>query len=247
MEIDPGCGCVMDWDGFFQVHKGLHREGPGLPEDVHWALAQTGVQGAIDALDAGCGPGADLEVFAEALPSARLTGVEKTAQFVAEAQDRLASFGDRVTVCEADMAEPGGPYDLIWCAGALYFLGVTEGLTAWRSALKAGGWVAFSEPVLLPGIVSDEEAAFWDGYPRTDLAGISARIEAAGYRMAEHRLIIGPAWDAYYTPMRRRIATLRAAGNPELGTALDENEREADLWAAAQDRIAYALVLAQPC
>ena len=38
-----------------------------------------------------------------------------------------------------------GPFDLIWCAGAVYFEGITECLQAWAPALKPGGAVAFSE------------------------------------------------------------------------------------------------------
>jgi hypothetical protein len=30
----------MDWVAFLKVHEGLDREGPGLPEDVHWAQSR---------------------------------------------------------------------------------------------------------------------------------------------------------------------------------------------------------------
>ncbi len=58
-----------------------------------------------------------------------------------------------------------GPFDLIWSAGALYFLGVTDGLTGWRAALAPGGAVAFSEPCFFTDTPSDAARAFWDGYP----------------------------------------------------------------------------------
>lgn len=238
----------MDWDAFFTVHSDLPREGPGCAADVHWALDAAGVSGAVPVCDAGCGPGADLEVLAEALPQARLTGVEMHAGFVQSARSRCARFGDRVTVVQGDMARPGGPYDLIWCAGALYFLGVTEGLSGWRAALAPGGWVAFSEPVLLDGEQPQAVREFWAEYPAiTDLAGIAARVTAAGYRVRGHRLIVGAPWSAYYDPLQARIDHLRGTEpDSALGEALDRDAAEIALWRAASGHIAYALMLVQP-
>lgn len=238
----------MDREAFLEVHRGLPREGPGCPADVLWALEQAGLAGAIDVLDAGCGPGADLEGLARALPQARLTGIEAQPGFVAEARARCARFGDRVQVVEGDMAAPDGTYDLIWCAGALYFLGITEGLTGWRAALRPGGWVAFSEPVLLAGDRPEVVAEFWAEYPAiTDLDGIAARVTAAGYRVHAHRILTGAPWAAYYGPLAARIADLREqAPNAALRAVLDATAREIALWQAAPDRIAYALMLVRP-
>lgn len=238
----------MDWDAFFVVHRDLPREGPGEPADVHWALAETGLSGAIRVCDAACGPGADLVTLAEALREAQITGIEKQAHFVEAAQERTVRFGDRVQVERGDMAALNGPYDLIWCAGALYFLGVTEGLTKWRSALKPGGWVAFSEPVKLSDPMPDVVSAFWEEYPAlTELDGIKQRVEAAGFEVCGHRMIIGAPWAAYFDPMDRRIAKLRAEKpSAALRDVLDLCALESAQWRAAPDQIAYALILAHP-
>lgn len=238
----------MDWEAFFTLHKDLPREGPGAPEDVLWALETTGLSGPLEVLDAGCGPGADLETLAEALPDARLTGIEAQERFVTEAQARLARFGDRAQVRLGDMAGPGGAYDLIWCAGAIYFLGLTEGLKAWRPVLNPGGWVAVSEPVLLPEPRPAAVAEFWADYPAiTDLDGLRSRVAAAGFRLEDHRLVLGAPWAAYYDPLRARIADLRAQDpGPALSAMLDESAREIALWEAAPDHIAYALLLVRP-
>ena len=235
-------------DAFFLVHRDLHREGPGEPEDVHWALEQLSLSGSLDVLDAACGPGADTLTLAEALPEARITGMEVTTHFVTEASARVAAFAPRVRAIEGDMNSPDGTFDLIWCAGALYFLGVTEGLQDWRKVLKPGGAVAFSEPVLLNTPPSAGVRAFWEEYPQiTDLDGIIARVTAAGYTVQAHRMIVGKPWADYYTPMQARIDMLRGQ-NPDaaLIDALDESQREIDLWRAAQDDIAYALLVVTP-
>ena len=236
------------WDAFLQVHSDLPREGPGAPEDVHWAIETLGLRGPIDVFDAGCGTGADTVTLAEALPQARITALDKTEQFIPMAQRRAAPFGDRVSVGVGDMRAPRETYDLIWCAGAIYFLGVTEGLTGWRSALKQGGRIAFSEPVLLHTPASEVVAAFWADYPQiTDLAGIEARVTAAGYNLLAHRLIVGASWAAYYDPMQARIDDLRGQEvTPPVRTAMDDAQTEIDRWRAARDQIAYALLIVAP-
>ena len=235
-------------DAFFTVHRDLPREGPGEAADVVWAITQLGLLGAVDVLDAACGPGADLAALADALPQARITGMEKVPHFVQAAQQRVAAFGGRVTAVEGDMRQLDSTYDLIWCAGALYFLGVTEGLQGWRTALNGGGAVVFSEPVLLQTPASDGALTFWEEYPQiTDLDGIIARVSAAGYKVQGHRMIVGAPWETYFTPMQARIDMLRGQSpDAALRAALDENQLEIDRWRAAPDDIAYALLIAVP-
>lgn len=233
-------------EAFFTVHADLPREGPGLPADVLWALELAGVSAPARVLDAGCGPGADLEMLAEVLHEARIEGVDGVPGFVAQASARVARFGDRVRVFEGDMTALSGPYDFIWCAGALYFPGVTEGLRAWRGALAPGATVAFSEPVLT-GPLQDAVMEFWAGYPEiTNLEGITARVQAAGYEVLGHRMVKGAAWEAYYAPMEARIAGLKPATDPALAAAIEDAEREIALWRQAQGAIAYALLVVRP-
>ncbi|MGL4311597.1 MAG: class I SAM-dependent methyltransferase [Paracoccaceae bacterium] len=235
-------------EAFFTVHRDLYREGPGTAADVHWALSVAGIGGAARVCDAACGPGADTVTLAEALPHARIDAVEMHEHFVQAAGARLAGFGPRVQVRQGDMTAISGPYDLIWCAGALYFPGVTEGLRQWRAALAPSGRVAFSEPVLLSDAPSDIARAFWEQYPAiTGLDGIVARVKAAGFRTIAHRIIVGAAWAEYFGPMRARIAALRQqAPEPALAEALDENAKEIAQWEAAPDEIAYALLVVEP-
>jgi SAM-dependent methyltransferase len=236
-----------DLAAFFTVHRGLPREGPGTSEDVLWALAVAGTPEAARICDAGCGPGADLVTLAGTRPAARIEGIEAHAGFVAEAAGRVAPFGPRVAVRQGDMAAPGGPFDLIWCAGALYFLGVEAGLAGWRASLAPGGRVAFSHPVVAPDD-PPEVAAFWQGEAGVGTQGqTEAAIARAGYAVLGWRRIAGAAWEAYYTPLAARVADLRAGPvSPVLDRALAATEREIALWRAVPDRIAYGLWVVAP-
>lgn len=235
-------------DDFFILHRDLPREGPGCADDVLWALAVAGVSGRVHVIDAACGPGADTVTLAGALPEAEIRAVEIMPHFVAEARQRTAAFGPRVTVATADMLTVPGPVEFIWCAGAVYFAGIEAALAAWRGVLARGGAVAFSEPVWVTATPPDPARAFWADYSGiTDAAGIAAQVAAGGYETLATRLIVGRAWSEYYQPQEARIAGLRAHGVPAaLAMILDEAEREIARWKQAPDDIAYLLSVVRP-
>ncbi len=234
-------------EAFLTIYADLAREGPGAAADVGWALSVAATPAQARICDAGCGSGADTVTLAKERPLAQIEAVDKITQFVEAARRRTAPFGARVQVREGDMADLSGPYDLIWCAGAIYFLGVSEGLRLWRKALAPSGAVAFSEPCLLPR-PSQAALAFWAAeYPQiTDVAGIRARVAAAGYRVLGEQMQVGDAWEAFYVPMGKRIAKLRPEASGALSEALDKAEAEIARWKAAPSEIAYALMVVAP-
>ncbi len=252
LEADPrrgnGWGDGMtEMEALAILHAEMPRQGPGTAEDVLWALETLGLEGTVRIVDAGCGPGADLETLAQALPEARITGIDMFPHLAEEARQRLRSFPN-VTVKTGDMTRLEGQVDLIWCAGALYFLGVTEGLTGWRDALAAGGAVAFSEPVLPEG-PRDVAEEFWADYPAiTDWSGLEARVRDAGYHVLASRNIVGEGWAEYQEAQAARIAMLTTDADPvsQLATVLAAAAREVALWRRAPEQIRYALVLARP-
>ena len=238
----------MNRDAFFTLHRDLPREGPGEPADVLWALdlAETPMVSRI--CDAACGPGADLPTLAEARPEARIEGVEQVPHFVAEASAKAGRFPGRVTVIQGDMKGVSGPYDLIWCAGALYFTGIAEGLRIWRDALAPGGKVAFSDAVWLSDTRDPVLVDFWAQYPAmTDVAGTRVRAKEAGYKVLGERILSDAAWENYYTPMMERTDTLRAGQvSVDVAEVLEEGEREAMIWRQYRRDFGYVLMVVAP-
>lgn len=231
---------------FIELYRRLDRQGPGLPGDVLWALDTLGLSGALAVCDAGCGTGADCATLARALPEARIEGVETMPAFVEAAQPRLADLPN-ATVRTGDMGALTGPYDLIWSAGAIYFLGVTEGLRAWAPALAPGGVVAFSQGVLLGGDEPQAVRDFWAPEPGiTSCEGVLGQVAEAGYEVIDSKLLIAAPWAAYYDSLEAQIAALRPGASKAMGEVLDGAEREIALWRQARERIAYLLVLARP-
>ncbi|MBK1635657.1 class I SAM-dependent methyltransferase [Rhodovulum adriaticum] len=237
----------MDWDAFFTLHSDLPREGPGDRDSLDWALSLAGVphDGAI--CDAGCGPGDDIAGLLAHVPDGTVEALDLYDGFVAQAARRFIT-DPRVTVRQGDMGALSGPYDLIWSAGAVYFLGVTEALTAWRTVLAPGGAVAFSQACWFTDRPSDAARAYWEReYPQmTDIAGVNAQIAAAGYDVVGQRPLSDAAWEAYFTPLEARIAELRPGASAALAAVLDENEAEIATWRAHRAEYGYLLSVVRP-
>ncbi|EPX85000.1 class I SAM-dependent methyltransferase [Salipiger mucosus] len=231
---------------FLELYARLDRQGPGVPDDVLWATGRLGLAGPLRVCDEGCGTGADCATLAACLPEARIEGVDAMPAFVEAAETRLEAVPN-VSVRTGDMGALEGPFDLIWSAGAIYFLGVIEGLRAWREALAPGGAVAFSQGVLPEGEVPQAVRDFWSAEPDiTDQDGLLAQVEAAGYAVIDTRWLTATPWAAYYDSLEREIAALRPGASAAMTEVLDGAAREIALWRQAPEQIAYLLVLARP-
>jgi hypothetical protein len=175
---------------------------------------------------------------------------------VREANRRFidAHIQDRVHALVGDMAQPPvppGSRDLIWCEGAIYFLGVTDALRTWQPLLGAGGTVAFTEPIWLVDPPPEEVRAWWlSEYPDiTNDEGIRSRIEAASYRtVASFPLPPSAWWDEYYDPMQTRIEDLRTRhpGDPAAVEIATAAETEIDIFRRFSSTYSYAFYIVQP-
>lgn len=252
---------VPDDDGrsfevFLEVYGTLPRAGPGGDEHTRRALAALPGPAPRTVLDLGCGPGAQTIALAAALPDARILAVDLLPSMVDRATGRIAAHGlaDRVIAIVGDMAAPSvepASQDLIWCEGAIYHLGVTEALTAWRPLLRSGGAVAFTEAVWLVDDPPAEIRRWWaEAYPAiTDVAGTEERIAAAGYRTVTSFVLPASAWwDEYYEPMQRRVAELRerSADDPVVAGVLAEADSEIDHFLRFSETYSYAFFVVEP-
>ena len=228
-------------DAFWALHRGLPREGPGHSSDVAWAAQVANIPVDARICDAGCGPGADFEALLAAAPQGHVTGVESHPDFVEAAAARNL---DSVVVRQGDIAELTGPYDFIWAAGSLYFIGIVEGLRLWRGALAPGGAVAFTEPCWLVPNPAHELRRFWRRYPQlTSQFGIASRVEEAGWHSIRTRVLSDAAWEAYLEPLEARLGELRETGSHPVW---DDAEQEIDLWRRHRRSLGYLLSVVRP-
>jgi SAM-dependent methyltransferase len=232
---------------FFTLHRDLPREGPGEAADVAWAAALAGTRQHAHIADVGCGPGADIAALLTVAPQGQVTALDKTPHFIEEARAAWQDDG-RVTLLKADMAAIRNKYDMIWCAGAIYFIGITQALSAWRKSLNKGGVVAFTEMCWYVDAPSQRARDLWErDYPAmSDEAGIRARIDGAGYDVVGTRRISDQAWENYFTPIDARIAALRPQADDTLNAVLDEAIEEAECWRAHRNEYGYLLCVVRP-
>lgn len=234
-------------EAFFKLHRDLPREGPGEAADVAWVSGLLGLSGTARIADVACGPGGDIAALLEAAPQGHVTALDKTPHFVDAARE---TWGEdhRVTVLKADMKVIANPYDLIWCAGAVYFMGVETALRAWRKSLLPQGAIAFSEACWFTDTPSERAKKLWSKeYPTmTNEAGITAQIVAAGYRVIGQQRLGDAAWEAYFTPLEARMAALREDADAALSAVLNEAAEEIACWRAHRDEFGYLLSVVAP-
>lgn len=245
---DPG-----QRSAFFALHSGLPREGPGNRASTLRALALAGnLPAAADVLDIGCGPGAQTIDLAEALPGARIAALDAHEPFLRELERRAAGRGvsGRIRTVHGDMgALPFGPasFDLIWCEGAAYILGLETALSAWKGLLRDGGALALTEPVWLTEAPPGRAKAFWSAYAAMrGRPSLRAAALAAGYRIAGDFVLPEEAWwDDYYRPMEARIAEIERslAGDPAAAIVLAEAREEIECFRAHSDSYSYLFLV----
>lgn len=231
----------------------LPREGPGNQPSTARALAMAGpLPERARVLDIACGPGKQTLDLARLLPHATITAIDLHPPFVAEARRRAVDAGldRRITVLEGDMESlpfAPGSFDLLWCEGAAYIMGVEQALLAWKPLLAPGGRLAFTEAVWLTDSPPAPVRACWEEYPQMgDLACCRALVQRCGWNLLGDFVLPGSAWwDDYYTPMTARIEAIAArhGGDPSVEALLDEHRREIAVYRDHADCYGYVFMV----
>jgi SAM-dependent methyltransferase len=225
---------------FWEVHSGLEREGPGDHASLRRALGMmVSLPAKPNILDVGCGPGAQSLALAEQTDGT-ITSVDTHQPFLDALNQSAAArgFADRIRTVNASMASmpfAERTFDAIWSEGAIYMMGLREGLVNWKRFLKPGGYIAVTEPCWTKSEaeIPDEARETWKEYPAiASVEKILPVVEAAGYREIGHVVLPPSAWWNYYGPMEARIAMLRKRyrGNPAALKGLDLAWSEIDAY-----------------
>ena len=238
---------------FFELFSGLPRQGPGSTASTRRAVGLVpGVGPLTRVLDIGCGTGAQTLVLADSSP-ARIVAVDNHPPFidVLNREARRLGITDRLEARVADMRRldfADGSYDLIWCEGAIYIVGVEAGLRDWRRLLRRNGHVALTEVCWRKPEPPAECAAFWKReYPAIrDTSALLEAIEACGYETVGHFPLPASAWwDDYYRPLQDNVNTFRRRHRnaPDAQALADQCQNEIDIWRACSDFYGYEFLV----
>jgi len=179
----------------------------------------------------GCGAGAAMVDLALTFPDAVITAIDNHGGFLAGLRQRSAAMPASITVLEADMAAPPmapASLDLIWCESAIYNVGRSAALAAWRPLLASGGCVASSDVVWTDGAPPAEARAFWFAeYPAmATTVDMEAELAGGGYELVDRYAAPLSDWQDYYVPLRPRLGALAQDADEALAMELGSMRRE---------------------
>jgi len=123
----------------------------------------------------------------------------------------------------SQLSFPDGIFDLIWSEGAIYLMGMENGLKRWNNFSKPDGFIAFSEISWFLDNPPDELSKYWKvNYP--PLKSISQNLESIknlGFTILDHFSLPENNWiDNYYSPLLEKIKHLQESHD------IDENMEE---------------------
>lgn len=141
-------------------------------------------------LDAGCGTGRVTELLLARLPKGRVVALDFSAAMLAQARQRLASFGDRVTFVEADLGRPlpiDSRVDAVLSTATFHWVmdhdAMFENLAA---VLNPGGWLVaqcggFGNIAKFLAVARSVDPTFTKRHNFQTPAATAARLEASGF------------------------------------------------------------------
>ena len=238
------------------LHRDGSRQGPGGDDETRLAIALSGLIGrpGLKIADIGCGTGASTRVLAQAL-DASVTAVDFLPDFLRDLEITAErhNLSERVETLAASMdalpfAEQS--FDAIWSEGAIYNIGFTNGIKAWRRFLKPDGILAVSELTWLTQERPAELEQHWlREYPEVDTASAKmAILEQNGFVPVGYFPLPKRCWlDNYYRPMQARFAAfLERKDNSEAAAAIvAAEEHEIALYERNSAFVSYGYYVAR--
>ena len=237
LNINKESGKFMEM--FFKIYEGLDREGPGSSEMTKRAFDLCeGLPEAPAILELGCGTGGATIHLAN-LCEGTIVATDVYQPFLDRLIKRaeINEVADKVAAAIMDMGDLDfGPesFDLIWCEGAAYIMGVDKAFQYWKQFLKPGGCLVISDAVWLSREIQetapDEVKAFWaEGYPVMRTAEENALAgESHGYTSLGHFTINTECWDDFYNDVGNRMNNIESVygDNPDGRAIIDITRKE---------------------
>jgi len=238
------------------LHREGQRQGPGGDDETRLAITLSGLSGrtGLKIADIGCGTGASTLVLAQAL-DASVTAVDFLPDFLrdleiaAERQNLMKRIETLAASMDALPFEEQS-FDAIWSEGAIYNIGFTNGIQAWRRLLKPDGILAVSELTWLTKDRPAELEQHWlREYPEVDTASAKmAILERNGFVPVGYFALSKRCWlDNYYRPMQARFtAFLERNDNSEAAAAIvAAEEHEIALYERHSAFVSYGYYVAR--
>jgi len=232
----------------FEIFADLPREGPGDNEFTRKAYFMLkDIPQNPDILDIGCGPGMQTIELAK-LSGGKILAIDNHQPYLDKLKRRAREEGlsDLIEISNQDMftMDMGRKFDVVWSEGAIYIIGLEDGLKQWRGYLHKGGYIVVSHLSWLKANPPDEVIKFWKTeFPqmRTMEKDLES-IRNLDYEIAGHFILPESAWwKNYYSPLENNIRNLRKKyiGSREKLMELDQTYLEIDLYRKYSEYYGY--------
>ena len=229
----------MNWDIFFDIHKGLPREGSGRDEYTQKAFEMIPPIRGAKILDIGCGPGLQTIKLAK-LTDGIVIGIDIHQPFLDQFENSVKKEGlsDKITILNKSMIDmdfPKESFDIIWSEGSIFIVGFEQGLIDWRKYIKKNGYLAVHEMTWLKDNPPRELSDFFKKeYPAmTSIKKNIEIIKKCKYKLLGYFTLPEDAWwEFYYNPLEKRLEKLRLKykDSPKALNIIEDHQKEIDLY-----------------
>ena len=202
---------ITDKRGFEQLKDELRQ---ALLVHLHRAFRQIPAITKPRILDIGCGSGGPTLKLAR-ISGGEVIGLDIDTEALQRLQEKADAAGlrNRIQVVKGSLKTidfPEASFDILWAEGSIFVIGFKQGLKAWKSFLKPGGYLVVHDAV-------------------GNLDQKHRDVTACGYQLVDWFLLGNEVWwNTYYKPLRNAIQKIRQSNptDPELHTALQQTEKE---------------------
>jgi DNA-binding transcriptional MerR regulator/SAM-dependent methyltransferase len=238
---------------FYELFEDLPRQGPGCREATLKALGLLAdLPTNPKVLDIGCGCGMQTQILAQELRT-KILAIDNHRPLLDHLDRVAAGKGldiDTMEMSMMDISFDKESFDLLWSEGSIFIIGLARGIKEFRTYLKPGGYLAFTELCWLADDPPAEAKAFFDRvYPDIKTTDQVSRLAvAAGYRVVgTFNLPDSAWWDDYYTPMLARMQDLKVKnfGIPEAEAVYAECLAEAEMFRRHSKSYGYTFFVLQ--
>jgi len=155
--------------------------------------------------------------------------------------------------CSMDSLEKSfsnASFDLIWSEGAVYIMGLANGLKHWKPFLKQGGIIGFSHISWIQDNPPKELLDYWEeNYPQiTTLDENKKIIDEEGYEIKDYFILPSTDWTKnYYEKISERLEMLeKKALSPVEKDVIEMHREEIEMYDKYGDYYGYVFFIISP-
>lgn len=240
---------------FLEVFERVQRQGPGSNTETHKAYKTlTNLPQTPAILDIGCGKGMQTIDLAD-ISDGHIIAMDLRKPFLQALQIKVDEQGlqNKISCLVGDMANLPfieQQFNVIWAEGSAFIIGYQKALKEWKSFLKQGGYLAFSDCIWLKSNPPEELVNFWKsiGYALPVKSDIINTAQTEGYKVISSFTVSHRSWkEEFYDHIERELEFVKDKyrGNVEAQDTFFEIEEEIRIYDKYNDYFGYEFFILQ--